>query len=79
MRKDLLLGSATAVNADAARAALDELSAKRCAKYGAIMQLWDNAEEFIPFLDYDGRDPPGDLFHELDRVPSTPATGGSCR
>jgi len=44
----------TAVNADAARAALDELTVKWGAKYGAIIRLWNNAwEEFIPFLDYD--------------------------
>ena len=44
----------TAVNADAARAALEELSTKWGTKYGAIIRLWNNAwEEFIPFLDYD--------------------------
>lgn len=44
----------TAVNADTARAALDELSEKWGAKYAAIIRLWDNAwDEFIPFLDYD--------------------------
>lgn len=44
----------TAVNADAARAALDELTEKWGPKYGAIARLWENAwEEFIPFLDYD--------------------------
>ena len=44
----------TAVNADAARAALDELSEKWGHKYTAIIRLWNNAwEEFIPFLDYD--------------------------
>ena len=44
----------TAVNADAARAALDELTDKWGTKYGAIIRLWNNAwEEFIPFLDYD--------------------------
>ena len=44
----------TAVNADAARAALDELSEKWGNKYTAIIRLWNNAwEEFIPFLDYD--------------------------
>ena len=43
----------TAVNADAARAALDELSEKWGTEYGAIIRLWENAwEEFIP-LDYD--------------------------
>ena len=44
----------TAVNADAARAALEELTQKWGAKYAAIIRLWNNAwEEFIPFLDYD--------------------------
>jgi putative transposase len=44
----------TAVNADAARAALEELTEKWGDKYGAIIRLWNNAwEEFIPFLDYD--------------------------
>jgi putative transposase len=44
----------TAVNADAARAALEDLTEKWGAKYGAIIRLWNNAwEEFIPFLDYD--------------------------
>jgi putative transposase len=44
----------TAVNADAARAALDELAERWGQRYGAIVRLWENAwEEFIPFLDYD--------------------------
>ncbi|WP_085995488.1 IS256 family transposase [Nocardia testacea] len=44
----------TAVNAEAARAALDELTERWGSKYGAIIRLWNNAwEEFIPFLDYD--------------------------
>jgi transposase-like protein len=44
----------TAVNAAAARAALDELTDKWGQRYGAIIRLWENAwEEFIPFLDYD--------------------------
>ena len=44
----------TAVNADAALAAFDELSAKWAARYPAMIRLWANAwEEFIPFLDYD--------------------------
>lgn len=43
----------TAVNADAARAALDELTDKWGTKYGAIIRLWENAwEEFTPFLAY---------------------------
>ena len=44
----------TAVNAAAARAALDELTATRGQQYGAITRLRENArEQFIPFLDYD--------------------------
>jgi putative transposase len=44
----------TAVNADAARAALDELAEKWGQRYPAIIRLWTSAwEEFIPFLDYD--------------------------
>ena len=44
----------TAVNAAAARVALDELAEKWGTKYAAIIRLWNNAwEEFIPFLDYD--------------------------
>jgi putative transposase len=44
----------TAVNADAAGAALDALEAKWGVRYPAIIRLWRNAwEEFIPFLDYD--------------------------
>jgi transposase-like protein len=44
----------TAVNAAAARAALDELAERRGQRYPAIIRLWENAwEEFIPFLDYD--------------------------
>ena len=44
----------TAVNATAARAALDELAERWGQRYPAIIRLWDNAwEQFIPFLDYD--------------------------
>jgi putative transposase len=44
----------TAVNAEAARAALDELADKRGQRYPVIIRLWQNAwEQFIPFLDYD--------------------------
>jgi putative transposase len=43
----------TAVNADAALVAFEELSAKWEQRYPAIIRLWANAwEEFIPFLDY---------------------------
>jgi putative transposase len=44
----------TAVSADAARAALDELTEKWGRRYGAVIRLWESAwNEFIPFLDYD--------------------------
>jgi transposase-like protein len=44
----------TAVNADAARAALDDLAGEWGQRYPAIIRLWQNAwQEFIPFLDYD--------------------------
>jgi putative transposase len=44
----------TAVNAAAARAALDQLTETWGQRYGAIVRLWENAwEQFIPFLDYD--------------------------
>ena len=44
----------TAVNPQAARAALEDLTEKWGSKYGAIFWLWKNAwEEFLPFLDYD--------------------------
>jgi putative transposase len=44
----------TAVNATAARAALDELAERWGQRYPAIIRLWNNAwEQFIPFLDYD--------------------------
>ncbi len=44
----------TAVNADAAAAALDDVTDKWGKRYPAIIRLWRNAwAEFIPFLDYD--------------------------
>ena len=44
----------TAVNAEAARAALDGLAETWGQRYGAIIRLRENAwQEFIPFLDYD--------------------------
>jgi transposase-like protein len=44
----------TAVNADAALAALDDLEEKWGTKYRAMIRLWRNAwNEFIPLLDYD--------------------------
>ena len=45
----------TAVNAGAARVALDKLPDKWGKQYGVIVRLWGSAwEEFIPFLDYGG-------------------------
>src|SRR5579863_10501130 len=53
MKRDVKL-IYTAVNADAARAALDELTEKWGKQYGAVIRLWESAwEQFIPFLDYD--------------------------
>ncbi|NJC74332.1 IS256 family transposase [Planosporangium thailandense] len=44
----------TAVNADAARAAFDDLADKWGSRYPAVVRLWASAwSEFIPFLDYD--------------------------
>src|SRR6202000_2320782 len=44
----------TAGNAEAARAALDELAEKWGRRYAAVIRLWENAwNEFVPFLDYD--------------------------
>jgi transposase-like protein len=43
-----------AVNAEAARAALDELAEKWGKRYGAVIRLWENAwNEFITSLNYD--------------------------
>ncbi len=44
----------TAVNANTAAAALDDVEDKWGKRYPAIIRLWRNAwPEFIPFLDYD--------------------------
>jgi hypothetical protein len=44
----------TAINADAARVAFDDLVERWGQRYPAIVRLWDNAwNEFIPFLHYD--------------------------
>ena len=44
----------TALNSDAALAALDDLEESWGKKYPAMIRLWRNAwNEFIPFLDYD--------------------------
>ena len=69
----------TAVNATAARAALDDLAEKWGQRYGAIIRLQENAwEEFIPFLDYDSRSGPSSAARTRSS-PSTPATGGRSR
>ena len=63
----------TAVNADAARAALDDLADRWGAKYPAIIRLWDNAwAEFIGVPRLRRRDPQGAVQHERDRVPERP-------
>ena len=77
MKRDVKL-IYTAVNADAARAALDELAGKWGKQYGAVIRLWENAwDEFIPFLDYDAGDPHGHLLHQRDRIPERPLPAGS--
>jgi putative transposase len=44
----------TAVNAAAARDAMDQVTETWGSRYGAIIRLWENAwEQFVPFLDYD--------------------------
>ena len=53
MKRDVKL-IYTAVNAAAARAALDDLAVTWGKQYGAVIRLWENAwEQFTPFLDYD--------------------------
>jgi transposase-like protein len=53
MKRDVKL-IYTAVNASAARAALDDLTEKWGKQYGAVIRLWESAwEKFTPFLDYD--------------------------
>jgi hypothetical protein len=69
----------TAVNADAARAALEELTEKWGGKYAAIIRLWNNAwKEFIPFLDYGAccRIPGGPALAERLRTRSAAVLGG---
>ena len=67
----------TAVNAAAARAALDELAATWGTRYGAIIRLWENAwEEFIPFLDYDVEIRTVICTHQRDRVAQRPVPAG---
>ena len=68
----------TAVNADAARAAFDDLADRWGATYPAIVRLWDHAwEEFIRVPGLRRRDPQGAVQHERDRVAerSVPASG----
>jgi transposase-like protein len=67
----------TAVNADAAKAAFDELAAKWGGRYPAVVRLWTNAwEEFIPFLDYTTSRSAGCSAAPTPSSPSTPATAG---
>jgi hypothetical protein len=59
----------TAVNAAAAKEALDTFDAEWGYRYPAAIRLWRNAwEEFIPFLDYDTEIRKGDLFDQRDRI-----------
>ena len=68
----------TAVNAAAARVALDELDEKWGTKYAAIIRLWNNAwEEFIPFLDYDLEIGHRALLDQRHRVPQRALPAGS--
>ena len=67
----------TAVNAAAARAALEELTEKWGSKYGAITRLWNNAwEEFVSFLDYDVEIGHRALLDQRHRVPQRPLPPG---
>ena len=67
----------TAVNAEAARAALDELAEKWGQRYPAIIRLWRNAwEQFIPFLDYDIEIRKVLCIHQRDRVAERPLPPG---
>jgi transposase-like protein len=44
----------TAVNADAARDAFEQLADRWGPRYPTVARLWNSAsDEFIPFLDYD--------------------------
>ena len=75
MKRDVKL-IYTAVNADAARTALDELAGNWGKQYRAVIRLWENAwEQFIPFLDYDA-EIRGDLLHQHDRVAQRPLPAG---
>ena len=63
----------TAVNADAALAALDDLDEKWGSKYRAVIRLWRNAwNESIPLLDYDVEIRRGDLLDERYRIVERP-------
>jgi hypothetical protein len=63
----------TAVNAAAAKEALDTFDAEWGYRYPAAIRLWRNAwEEFIPFLDYDTEIRKGDLFDQRDRITERP-------
>ena len=58
----------TAVNATAARVALDDLASDWGQRYPAVIRLWHNVwEEFIPFLDYNV-EIPGDLHHAIESL-----------
>lgn len=47
----------------------EEITAERGQRYPAIVQLWRAAwAQFVPFLQYDARDPAGDLHDQRDRT-----------
>jgi transposase-like protein len=67
----------TAVSAEAARAALDQLAETWGQRYGAIIRLWENAwEQFIAFLDYDVEIRKELCSTERDRVLERPVPAG---
>ena len=76
MKRDVKL-IYTAVNAAAARAALDELAGKWGRQYGAVIRLWESAwEQFIPFLDYDPEIRTVICSTQRDRVAQRPLPAG---
>ena len=67
----------TAVNAEAARAAFDELAEQvGWALPGRHPPVGERLGGVHPVPGLRRRDPPGDLLHQRHRVASTPATGG---
>lgn len=67
----------TAPSEQAAKDRFAEFAAEWGDRYLAIVQLWRSSwAEFVPFLEYDVRDPPGGLRDQRDQCRSTPATAG---